>query len=149
MTPEEIWNSSLSKIEERIGSSFVDLWFRPIKLAHVKEQQVTLDIPNRFFKDWIEDNYPDIVAESIGGVLGYAVNVRFRIAEKIDPDVKKMDMRLETAGRNLRAGGFTSIQSIPLRTLSSVLATSLPMRLQRKLQRRRAEHTTPFLSMEA
>jgi len=106
MTPEEIWNSSLSKIEERIGSSFVDLWFRPIKLAHVKEQQVTLDIPNRFFKDWIEDNYPDIVAESIGGVLGYAVNVRFRIAEKIDPDVKKMDMRLENRRQKLASRGI-------------------------------------------
>ncbi len=106
MTPEEIWNSSLSKIEERIGSSFVDLWFRPIKLAHVKEQQVTLDIPNRFFKDWIEDNYPDIVAESVGGVLGYAVNVRFRIAEKIDPDVKKMDMRLENRRQKLASRGI-------------------------------------------
>jgi len=106
MILEDIWNNSLSKIEERIGSNVVELWFRPIKLSQVKEQQVTLDIPNRFFKDWIEDSYPDIIAESLEGILGYPVTVRFRIAEKIDPDVKKKDIRLESRKQRLATRGI-------------------------------------------
>lgn len=106
MTLEEMWNKSLSMIEESVGNNIVDLWFRPIKLSQVKEQNVTIDIPNRFFKDWIEDNYPDIIAESIGGILGYPVTVRFRIAEKIDPDVKKMDIRLESRRQKLASRGI-------------------------------------------
>jgi len=69
MTPEEIWNKSLTQIEERVGNSIIDLWFRPIKLSQFKEQQATVEIPNKFFRDWIEDNYPDIIAESIKGIL--------------------------------------------------------------------------------
>lgn len=106
MTLEEIWNNSLLKLEEKVGQNIVDLWFRPIKLTQVKEQQITVDIPNRFFKDWIEDNYPDIIAESIGGILSYPVSVRFKIAEKIDPDVKKMDMRLESRRQKLANRGI-------------------------------------------
>jgi chromosomal replication initiator protein len=106
MTLEEIWNNSLLKIEEKIGQNVVDLWFRPIKLSQVKEQQITVDIPNRFFKDWIEDNYPDIIAESIGSILGYAVMVRFKVAEKPDPAVKKMDMRLENRRQKLANRGI-------------------------------------------
>lgn len=106
MTLEEIWNNSLSKIEEKIGGSIVDLWFRPIKLAQAKEQVVTIEIPNRFFKDWIEDNYPEIIAESIGGLMGYPVSVRFRIAEKVDPDLKKMDMRMENRRQKLASRGI-------------------------------------------
>jgi chromosomal replication initiator protein len=106
MTLEEIWNNSLLKIEEKIGQNVVDLWFRPIKLSQVKEQQITVDIPNRFFKDWIEDNYPDIIAESIGSILGYAVTVRFKVAEKPDPAVKKMDMRLENRRQKLANRGI-------------------------------------------
>ena len=106
MILEDIWNNSLSKFEERIGSNVVELWFRPIKLSQVKEQQVTLDIPNRFFKDWIEDSYPDIIAESLEGILGYPVTVRFRIAEKIDPDVKKKDIRLESRKQRLATRGI-------------------------------------------
>jgi chromosomal replication initiator protein len=106
MTLEEVWNNSLSKIEEKVGSNIVELWFRPIRLSQVKEQQITIDIPNRFFKDWIEDNYPDIIAESIDVVLGYPVTVRYRIGEKIDPDVKKMDMRLENRRQRLASKGI-------------------------------------------
>jgi chromosomal replication initiator protein len=106
MILEDIWNKSLSQIEERVGNNIMDLWFRPIKLSQVKEQQVTVDIPNRFFKDWIEDNYPEIIAETVGGILNYPVNVRYRIAAKIDPDVKKMDMRLENRRQKLASRGI-------------------------------------------
>lgn len=106
MTLEEIWNNSLSKIEEKIGGSIVDLWFRPIKLAQIKEQAAVLEIPNRFFKDWIEDNYPDLLGESLGGILGYQVNVRFKIAEKVDPDLKKMDLRMENRRQKLASRGI-------------------------------------------
>jgi len=106
MILEDIWNSSLSKIEEKVGGSILDLWFRPIKLSQIKEQQVTVEIPNRFFKDWTEDNYPDILAETIGGILGYPVTIRYKIAEKVDPDVKKMDMRLENRRQKLASRGI-------------------------------------------
>jgi len=106
MTLEEIWQNSLSRIEGKVGSNILDLWFKPIKLSLVKEQQITLEIPNRFFKDWIEDNYPDIITETIGGTLGYPVTVRYRLAEKIDPTVKKMDMRLENRRQKLASRGI-------------------------------------------
>jgi len=106
MTPEEIWNKSLTQIEEKVGNNIIDLWFRPIKLSQFKEQQATVEIPNRFFKDWIEDNYPDIIAESIGTILKYPVTVRYKIAEKIDPNVRKMDMRLETRRQKLASRGI-------------------------------------------
>src|SRR4030043_500352 len=106
MTLEEVWNKSLSKIEDKVGSNIVELWFRPIRLSQAKEQLATMDIPNRFFKDWIEDNYPDIIAESIESVLGYPVTVRYRTAEKTDPDVKKMDMRLESRRQRLASRGI-------------------------------------------
>lgn len=106
MTVEEIWSNSLSKIEKKVGSSIIELWFRPIKLTQIKEQQLTIDIPNRFFKDWIEDNYPEIISETISSILGHPVNIRYRIAEKIDPNVKKMDMLLENRRQKLASRGI-------------------------------------------
>ncbi|MFZ5908257.1 MAG: chromosomal replication initiator protein DnaA [Nitrospirota bacterium] len=106
MTLDEIWHSGISQIEERVGNNITDLWFRPIKLTMVKERMITLEIPNRFFKDWIDDNYPDIVNETIGRIIGYPVTVRYKVAEKIDPDVKKMDMRLENRRQKLASRGI-------------------------------------------
>ncbi len=106
MMLDDIWKNSLSRIEERVGNNAIDLWFRPIKLSQLKEQQVTLDIPNKFFKDWIEDNYPDLLPETLAGVLGYPVTVRYRIVEKVDPDVRKKDMRLENRRQKLASRGI-------------------------------------------
>lgn len=106
MTLEDIWNNSLSKIEEKVGSNVADLWFRPIKLFQFKEQQAIIDVPNKFFRDWIEDNYPDIIAESIGIIMGYPISVRYKIAEKVDPLIKKMDMKLESRKQKLASKGI-------------------------------------------
>jgi chromosomal replication initiator protein len=106
MTLEDIWNNSLLKIQEKVGSSITELWFKPIKLFQLKEHHATIDIPNRFFRDWIEENYPDLIAESIGGVLGFPVNILYKKEEKIDPVVKKIDMKLESRRQSLARRGI-------------------------------------------
>jgi chromosomal replication initiator protein len=106
MNLEEIWKSSLSKIEEKVGNSAAELWFRPISLLQLKDQQATIDLPNRFFRDWIEDNYPDLISESIGGILGLPVTVNYRTEEKADPVAKKMDMKLESRRQRLASRGI-------------------------------------------
>ncbi len=106
MSLEEIWNNVLLKIEERVGKSTIDLWFKPIKLFQIKEQQATLDIPNRFFKDWIEDNYPDMLPEIFSNILGNSVGVKFRIVQKVDPDIKKKDIKMENRRQKLASRGI-------------------------------------------
>ena len=106
MALEDIWNNSLSKIEEKVGSSITELWFKPIKLFQLKEHHATIDIPNRFFRDWIEENYPDLIAESLGSVLGFPVSILYKREEKIDPVIKKMDMKLESRRQSLARRGI-------------------------------------------
>ena len=88
ITLEEIWTKSLLKIEGKVGNSVFNLWFKPMKLSQIKEQTATLEIPNRFFKEWIEDTYPNLIKESLEGVLGYPVTLRYKIEEK-QPNVQK------------------------------------------------------------
>lgn len=106
MNLEEIWNNSLSRIEEKVGNSATELWFRPIRLLQLKDQQATVDIPNRFFRDWIEDNYPGLIPESIGSILGLPITVNYRTEEKADPVVKKLDMKLESRRQRLASRGI-------------------------------------------
>ncbi len=100
MPLENIWNKSLSIIEKKVGANAFELWFKPIKLTQMKEQNAVLEIPNRFFRDWVEDYYPNLVSEVMEEIVGHPVTVKFKIAEKQDSEVKKIDARLE--GRRLR-----------------------------------------------
>jgi chromosomal replication initiator protein len=106
MNLEEVWNKSLSKIEEQIGSSIFDLWFKPIILSQIKEQIATLGIPNRFFKEWIEDTYPNIIKESLESVIGYPVTLRYKIEDTKRDTQKKVSERIETKRKKLAHKGI-------------------------------------------
>jgi len=95
MTLEEIWHRSLLKIEKKVGNNIFDLWFKPIRLSQLKEQTATLEIPNRFFKEWIEDSYPNLVKESVETVVGFPVTLRYKIEEKEQNTQKKLIEKLE------------------------------------------------------
>jgi chromosomal replication initiator protein len=103
---EKIWDKSLSKIAEKVGDSTFDLWFKPIKLLQLKDKTILLEIPNRFFRDWIEDNYPTIIADAVESILGYPLTVKYKTAEKEDAALRMMDSRLENRRNKLASRGI-------------------------------------------
>lgn len=106
MPIEDIWNKSLSIIEKKVGSNAFELWFKPIKLSTLKENNAAIEIPNRFFKDWIEDYYPTLISETLEGITGSPVTIKFKIAEKVDAEIKKQDARLEVRKQRLANKGI-------------------------------------------
>ncbi|GER93381.1 chromosomal replication initiation protein DnaA [hot springs metagenome] len=103
---EKIWDKSLLMIAEKVGDSTFDLWFKPIKPIQFKDKTIILEIPNRFFRDWIEDYYPTIIADVLEGVLGYPVTVKYKTAEKEDAVLRKMDSILENRRSKLASRGI-------------------------------------------
>lgn len=106
MPLEDIWNKSLSIIEKKVGANPYELWFKPAKLVQIKDNTVVIEVPNRFFKDWIEDFYPTLINEIIGDITGQTVALKFRIAEKEDSALKKIDARLEGRKQRLASKGI-------------------------------------------
>lgn len=103
---EEFWNIAFSKIHEKLGDSVFELWFKPMKLHHLKDKVAYIDIPNRFFKDWVEDNYPQLISEALEGELGYPVSVKLRVGTKEDGALKKIDSRNESRRSKLASRGI-------------------------------------------
>lgn len=108
MTLDEIWNKSLSTIEEKIGKNVYDLWFKPISLSQLKDQTATIRIPNRFYKEWIEDSYPNIIKDSLEAVIGYPVTLRYKIEiEDTKQDTQKKAIeKIEYKRRRLANRGI-------------------------------------------
>lgn len=103
---ENIWNKSLLLIEKKVGMNAFELWFKPIKLSQIKEQNAVIEIPNRFFKDWIEDYYPALISDTLEGIAGHPVSVKYKIAEKVDAEIKKQDAKLEGRKQRLASKGI-------------------------------------------
>jgi chromosomal replication initiator protein len=103
---EEFWNNAFSRIHEKLGDSLFELWFKPMKLHHIKDKVALIEIPNRFFKDWVEDNYPHLIGEALEVELGYPVAVKYRVGTKEDGDLKKIDSKNESRRSKLASRGI-------------------------------------------
>jgi chromosomal replication initiator protein len=102
---EEIWERVLVRLEERVGKGSFELWFKPLKLIELKEESALIEAPNRFFREWIEDNYLTHIQEVLLEVANFSGQLKFRLADK-DKEVKKEFTQLENRTKRLASKGI-------------------------------------------
>jgi chromosomal replication initiator protein len=107
MNIEEAWTKTIEAIGAKVGSKAYELWFRPLKLVNMNDYKVILEVPNKFFKEWIEDHYPGIISETISGFLNKQVTVNYKVFEKKEaPAIKKIETRQENRRAKLASRGI-------------------------------------------
>lgn len=77
-----MWDRALSSIENKLNNQVFDAWFRPIEFEQINEKIVTLKVPNKFFKEWLSNNYLDIIKEALLIENGRHLDVEFVVAPK-------------------------------------------------------------------
>lgn len=102
---QEIWEKILLKLEEKVGSSSFELWIKPLKLIDFKEDLVVFEVPNRFFKEWIEDNYLGFLTEAFNEVGSFSGQFKFKVADT-DKEFKKEVAQIENRTKKLASKGI-------------------------------------------
>ncbi len=82
---ESYWFESTKIIKEKISQQNFETWIKPIRILSVEENNIYLSVPNKFFKDWLVENYISVISDSLSQTMGTLVNVNFVIKkEKAD-----------------------------------------------------------------
>jgi chromosomal replication initiator protein len=89
----DVWQSALASLEQRIKPHNFDMWLRPIECRSIDGSQITLRAPNRYIKEWFEDNYLSIVLQEIRNRTqrNYQVTFEYDEAEALQPEKPLMD----------------------------------------------------------
>lgn len=77
---ERFWSSCLELIQNRLSSQTFSTWFKPTKLISLSKDEVVISVPNKFFKEWLMENYMEIIEEALFQLL--KKKVRTIIVEK-------------------------------------------------------------------
>ena len=77
-----LWEKSIQIIKEKVSPQNFETWIRPIKLSSLEGNNVTLNVPNKFFKDWLIENYQPVIREAIAKVAGIDLKVELQIAQE-------------------------------------------------------------------
>ncbi len=92
-----IWQETLDKLEKEVSPQNFTTWIKPLHFVDINNDQVTLEVPNRFIKDWLRDNYLKSIENIMSeiGTVNYRINIHINAKattvniEKTETDNKK------------------------------------------------------------
>ena len=73
------WNNCLNIIKKSIEPQPFKTWFEPIKAVRIINDVLTIQVPNKFFYEWLEEHYVDILKKAVKQELGYNGSLEYNI----------------------------------------------------------------------
>ncbi|HXX33478.1 MAG TPA: chromosomal replication initiator protein DnaA [Thermodesulfobacteriota bacterium] len=76
---ENIWPKVADSLKEKVGQQNFDIWIKPIQFVSIDGEQVYLEVPNRFFKEWINEHFASQVKDAFSEVTQKPCHLLFQI----------------------------------------------------------------------
>lgn len=80
----KVWKLTLDKIYKELSDQNYNTWIKPITLNKIDENIIKLYVPNKFIKNWVEENYKkelENIATEVG-YLNYEIYIEISEEEK-------------------------------------------------------------------
>jgi chromosomal replication initiator protein len=105
-----LWEKSLQIIKEKVSQQNFETWIRPIKISSMEGNNITLNVPNKFFKDWLIENYHSVIKATLTSLAGIDLKVDLQIAQEIKKSQSsvrrhgELPEKTRTPGKSVRSG---------------------------------------------
>ena len=86
----DLWSAALEKIEEQISKPSFDTWLKNTEAKSLEGNKLTISAPNEFARDWLEEQYTELIGDVLTELTGAELITRFVIPESVkeDKDIK-------------------------------------------------------------
>jgi chromosomal replication initiator protein len=78
----ELWTEAVRSIEPMIKPAHRDLWLRPIECVGIGDGRIRLRAPNRYHKEWFEDNFLPSILKDLEVRARQSFTVDFEVSEE-------------------------------------------------------------------
>lgn len=69
-TAQSVWNSCLAFIKDNITPQAYKTWFEPIQAVKLNDKALSIQVPSKFFYEWLEEHYVKLLKVSLNRTLG-------------------------------------------------------------------------------
>lgn len=70
MSVEAVWEEVLAYIENKVPKQVFDTWFIPLHFNGIDDSSVRLEVPNKFFGEWLDQHYGELLLEALAVATG-------------------------------------------------------------------------------
>ncbi len=88
-TAKSVWDSCLEFVSDNVEEQVYNTWFRPIIPVKLTEADLTIQVPSKFFYEWLEEHYVKLLKSAISRDLGKDAKLRYSIVMANNYDNQK------------------------------------------------------------
>ncbi len=85
-----VWENCLRTIRKNVNSQSFKTWFEPIKPIRLELSALTIQVPNKFFYEWLEEHYVVLLKRTIRQELGDTGRLEYQILMSPQIETKKI-----------------------------------------------------------
>jgi chromosomal replication initiator protein len=74
-----VWDNCLRTIRRSVNAQSFRTWFEPIKPVRLEGTSLTIQVPNKFFYEWLEEHYVSLLKTTIRQELGDKGRLEYQI----------------------------------------------------------------------
>jgi len=99
MNKDDFWKQCLGHIRSSISDQAYSTWFEGLELISLNNEELTIQVPNKFHFEWLESKYRHLIDESIKKVGSHPLVVSYSIviSNKSSDDIPSLIDRPKVA----------------------------------------------------
>lgn len=78
-TAQSVWENCLSFIKDNIQEQAYKTWFEPIKSVELTDNALYIQVPSKFFYEWLEEHYVKLLKVALTKELGKGAKLLYKI----------------------------------------------------------------------
>ena len=91
----KLWEECLQYIKKNISEQAFQTWFDSLVFLGCSNNEITLQVPNRFHYEWLESKYSSIIGNSIEKVFGQPLGVNYSVLVKKESSLEENIEKIE------------------------------------------------------
>lgn len=104
-----VWDNCLQTIRKNVNSQSYKTWFEPIRAVQLNNQALTIQVPNKFFYEWLEEHYVGLLKMTIRKELGDRGRLEYQILMSKSRERQKNGFSLD---KSVRDPNFVATEAI-------------------------------------
>ena len=95
---DDLWNAIAGRLRDTLTETTYDTWFGQAHPRSYNGEQLVVEVPNDFTRDWIEGHFLDLVTRAAGETATTGAVVNFTVGERIQsrPQVPQAEPEART-----------------------------------------------------
>ncbi|MBI1977951.1 MAG: chromosomal replication initiator protein DnaA [Candidatus Omnitrophica bacterium] len=73
----ELWQKALLRIQQELSDQSFKTWVAPLKFLKLESDTIYLQVPDKFYAEWLKDHYHEIVRGALAETFGVKLEIRY------------------------------------------------------------------------